>query len=128
MTYDTFQVAVKAVCFDKDKKLLLLKDFKGEWDMPGGRVNYGENLAEALIRECKEELGVLGRIVSTKPDYAWLGQNTDGAWRVDICYAVDFTNQKFQMTDENVEHGYFGKQEIAGLNLSSHLNGLKEIF
>lgn len=30
----------------------------GRWELPGGRVEPGESAADAVVRECREELGV----------------------------------------------------------------------
>ena len=51
---------VGAVVIDKDKIILLKreKDDRTYWVFPGGGVDEGENRKEALVRECKEELGL----------------------------------------------------------------------
>ncbi|MCB9802985.1 NUDIX hydrolase [Candidatus Nomurabacteria bacterium] len=50
------QISVKAV-FQKDNKVLLVKDLKNVWELPGGRIEHGENPEETLKREIEEELG-----------------------------------------------------------------------
>jgi len=46
----------------QDGKVLIVKRAheprKGEWSLPGGRVELGETLVEAVRREIKEETGV----------------------------------------------------------------------
>nr|WP_028929013.1 NUDIX domain-containing protein [Pseudonocardia asaccharolytica] len=33
----------------------------GRWELPGGRVEPGESEADAVVRECREELGTIVR-------------------------------------------------------------------
>jgi 8-oxo-dGTP diphosphatase len=56
-------VCVGAVALDDDRLLLIRRGqgpAAGEWSIPGGRVEEGETLAEAVVRELAEETGVEG--------------------------------------------------------------------
>ncbi|HJR18671.1 MAG TPA: NUDIX hydrolase [Actinomycetota bacterium] len=53
--------AVGAIVLDKGALLLVKRDrepAKGQWSLPGGRVETGETLREALQREVREETGI----------------------------------------------------------------------
>lgn len=41
-----------------DNKVLLLKQKNGRWDLPGGKVDQGEAVTDALLREVREETGL----------------------------------------------------------------------
>lgn len=59
MEKDKYFVAVK-VFFEKDGKLLILKDNFGDWDLPGGRIKTDEfetPLPQVIKRKMSEELG-----------------------------------------------------------------------
>jgi 8-oxo-dGTP diphosphatase len=54
--------SVVAVIVDSEDQVLLTKrsvpPFKGEWVMPGGKIDLGEPIVEALKREVWEEVGL----------------------------------------------------------------------
>jgi 8-oxo-dGTP diphosphatase len=57
------EVCVGAIVV-RDESLLLVRRGRGpaagEWSVPGGRVEAGETLAEAVVRELEEETGLAG--------------------------------------------------------------------
>ncbi|WP_332660430.1 NUDIX hydrolase [Brevundimonas sp.] len=57
--------AVGVVCLRGDEVLLIRRGTpprQGEWSLPGGRIEPGERLVDAALRELREETGVEAEI------------------------------------------------------------------
>lgn len=56
---DWYRLSVHAVIVDEAGRVLLLKATYADsaWGLPGGAVDPGETIHEALLRECVEEMG-----------------------------------------------------------------------
>jgi 8-oxo-dGTP diphosphatase len=55
------QLCVGAVAIDGERLLLIRRATPpeaGRWSLPGGRVDRGETMAEAVVREVREETGL----------------------------------------------------------------------
>lgn len=74
-----FRFAQKAFIVD-DGKLLLVKKSKDdpyhpdEWEVPGGRMEFGEEIEEHIKREVKEEVGLDIEIGSPFVMWTWILQ------------------------------------------------------
>jgi mutator protein MutT len=58
---DLPEVCVGAIALDNDQLLLIRRGrgpAGGRWSVPGGRVEWGETTAEAVVRELAEETGL----------------------------------------------------------------------
>mgnify|MGYP002072101269 CR=1 FL=1 len=101
MQYDCI---AKAILTDGDGNILLLKrstsDVRrpNQWDFPGGHVDDGEQPAEAVIREIKEESGLeatMKRLVFAKTEVviweedALHKHKTNATWQYFICFTKD---------------------------------------
>lgn len=62
----TIRTAVRAIVFDESNNIGIIhipKTNHPYYELPGGKVEEGETLEEACIRECKEEIGCTVEIV-----------------------------------------------------------------
>lgn len=55
---DRFPVSIKGVLLDPDGAVVLARNDRNEWELPGGRIDPGETPEQCVAREFAEELGV----------------------------------------------------------------------
>ena len=61
MTVGRPQLCVGAVAVDEESLLLIRRGTepeRGSWSLPGGRVEFGESVVAAVVREFREETGL----------------------------------------------------------------------
>lgn len=72
-------------------RILLIKrknePYKDHYALPGGIVEYGETVEEALLREVEEEVGVKGKIYKLTGVYSEPARDPRGHF-VSVCFIV----------------------------------------
>lgn len=63
-------ISVKGIVFERDG-VWLRKNERDEWELPGGKLDKGEQPEEAVLRELKEELGINVQVVDIVQAYLY---------------------------------------------------------
>ncbi len=86
-------VAAMGILYSEEKGLLLEKRTDtGEWCTPGGAIELGESLEEALKREIKEETNldiVNPKLFDIKANVHMVYPNKDEVYYTDIVYEIN---------------------------------------
>ncbi len=114
------RTATAIITFPPDKILLIKRatvPFKGCWALPGGRVDPGETVEQAIVREVKEETGLDIAVICKIGEYH--EQGVQGGFEYDYypaCFLVKTFDGKLNRQ----------KSEIEEIEFFS-LNGLPEV-
>ncbi|WP_270182321.1 NUDIX hydrolase [Alkalihalobacillus sp. CinArs1] len=95
-------VSAAAIVINEQKQILLIRGPRRGWEMPGGQVEEGESLIEAVIRETKEETGIDIEV----DKFCGVFQNVHGS----ICntlFLAKSVGGKIATSPESLEVGFY---------------------
>jgi 8-oxo-dGTP diphosphatase len=115
---------VEAIIKDKEGKLLLLKRsnsnnfFKGKWQLPGGKVNFGEHVRQAIKREIKEETALDCGELKIKKVFSF-PDNFNGFKGTAFLMVFETKLEgKISLSKDHNKHGFFSLKEIKEMELT----------
>jgi ADP-ribose pyrophosphatase YjhB (NUDIX family) len=112
-----------AIVADKRGRILLQRrSDNGRWALPGGLMDIGESIAEAIAREVQEETGLdvePERIVGVYTDPAHVFAYDDGEVRqqFSICFACRLVGGEVRPSTESTEVRFFPTADIDSLDM-----------
>ena len=113
---DAFPVSVKALIKDQDR-YLLLKNERGEWDFPGGKLETGATFGQTLLEEVLEETNLKVYL----ENLCYLEQHkVNRSWVVVVVYLAKINSARaVQISHEHMEYGFFTEEEVKELSTPS---------
>lgn len=116
------KLSVKAmIFFDGAVLLLQKKDKEGlhPWEFPGGGVQPGEDLEQALLREVTEETGLSIRIISLGSTWVYRRsptQQLDG-----VVFIAETATDKVTLSDEHLDFRWVKPADFCSYRLQESL-------
>jgi 8-oxo-dGTP pyrophosphatase MutT (NUDIX family) len=97
-------------------RVLLVKNPRNEWELPGGRIEEGEDHAKALSREFTEELSIDVAIAGLIDSY--LFEVIPGRYVFIIAYGCKLVGDfNPKLSDEHTEHCLWPLERLSELDL-----------
>jgi 8-oxo-dGTP diphosphatase len=118
MQMPTHIVAVGGIVEDRKGNILLVKTVHRGWEYPGGQVEVGENLTDALIREIKEESGIdtevsqLIGVYSNTGKYKWHDGETEVPTKVMFDFICHDIGGELGVSEETTDSKWVKKDNV----------------
>ena len=117
-------VAARAVV-RRGSEILLLKRSNsvgydpGLWELPGGKMDFGEVLTEALEREVAEETGLAARILTPLVTWHFV---KEPFWVTGVTFICESGGGDIVLSAEHSDYRWVTPEEALGLPLSSTIS------
>ncbi len=110
---DQFRLSSHAVITGEGGGVLLVRQTYGDqrWGLPGGALEPGETIHEALLRECQEELGARVEIAYLSGVYYHSAVNSHAF--IFRCKLPPGT--QIILSEEHSDYGYFPVTELSAV-------------
>ena len=107
-------VSVKGVCRNTHGRVLVCRNHRGEWELPGGRPDAGEQFVDCVRRELREETAldvVVERVLGVR-----LLEVVPGAWVDLVAYECTLRGPvALRASAEHTELAFAAPDELDGL-------------
>jgi 8-oxo-dGTP pyrophosphatase MutT (NUDIX family) len=111
-----YPVSIKGIII-WENKVLLLKNERGEWDLPGGKLQSDISAEACLIREVKEETNLDISVGSLEATFIYNIQNWIKVFVVVYQCSIISDKNDLEISGEHYDKSFFNISEIKDINI-----------
>ena len=107
---------------DQGRILLQRRSDNARWALPGGVMDIGESIGQAIVREVREETGlevtpedIVG--VYSDPGHVFAYDDGEVRQQFSVCFVCKTVGGELQVSKESSEVAFFSPEEIEGLDM-----------
>jgi ADP-ribose pyrophosphatase YjhB (NUDIX family) len=107
---------------DQGRILLQRRSDNARWALPGGVMDIGESIGQAIVREVREETGfevepedIVG--VYSDPGHVFAYDDGEVRQQFSVCFVCRIVGGELQVSKESSEVAFFSPEEIQGLEM-----------
>lgn len=128
------RLGCSAILLDESKQRVLLtrRRDNGQWCLPGGRVDAGESVAEAVVREVLEETGLHVRVrrltgVYSDPNQLIVYPDGNRVHMIVLAFLVEHVSGQAELSEETTEVRFTPIEEALQMDLfHDHVTQLRD--
>lgn len=120
------KIVVTGFVYNKGKTLLLKRSSKESflpeyWELPGGKVNFGEIPEDGLVREYKEETGLEISVGKPFRTFSYVSSDSN-RHTVEIVYECFLKGGEVLISDAHSEFAWIAESDIKSLLISEEMS------
>ncbi|MGW5706059.1 NUDIX hydrolase [Amycolatopsis japonica] len=120
---NSIAVAVSAFIQDDEGRILMIRRTDNDlYSIPGGQLELGETLAQAAVREVREETGIECEVTGviglySNPNHVIAYDDGEVRQEFSICFRATPVGGEFQTSNESKEVLWVSTSKISGLKI-----------
>jgi ADP-ribose pyrophosphatase YjhB (NUDIX family) len=115
--------SVTAIVTDPERRILMVHKTDNDlWALPGGGMDIGESIADAVVREVKEETGIDVEVtgivgIYTNPRHVMAYDDGEVRQQFSVCFTTRLLGGQLRTSTETSEVQFVDLSRLAELNV-----------
>lgn len=109
-------ISIKGIIKDEHNQVLLVKNDRNEWELPGGRMELGETPEDTIVREIREELNVNCEVIRIVD--SWMFEVLPDKYVFIVTYECKLLgSREIRISEEHLEYRWISAEDLGLIHI-----------